>query len=393
MVWCRDQMSPGILKSSQPKPQASDVEGFIYGAIRRGDLKPGERIGSARELAQEWNTSYGAVRQSLESLAAKGILVRRPRAGTFVNSELSSNLVPDDPADARRHIIGLLVPDIRVPEHSFVTRHLQDAAHAEHLEVLVSSTDNERQRYDQSIARHIRAGVGGLILMSPQQARVSLESLLEIQKSGIPVVNYGRSLDIVNWPTVQTNVQQGAYLAVQHLCALGRRNIGFISYAASRSINLQMSYGVYKAAHESPESVKRISELAISPEVYLQSNGWADNSALCRLLEAWLAENPDIDAIHCTHDHIAGAVLATLRKSGRRVPDDVAVAGMGRMGEFFGLAPGELTTVDTCLDKAAGEMLRLLREQGNRDPDRPAEVVEIEPQLVIGRSTVSDTAS
>jgi hypothetical protein len=176
---------------------SADVEDYIRGAIQRGDLKPGERLGSARQLAKQWKTSYGAVRQSLETLASKGIVVRRPRAGTFV----SSDPVCHPSEGGSRNIIGLLIPDIRMPDCALITRHLQDAGHAAHLEVLVSSTDNERDRYDQSILRHLRAGVGGLVLVSPQHARISLETLVEIEKSGIPVVNYARAMDVVHWPT------------------------------------------------------------------------------------------------------------------------------------------------------------------------------------------------
>src|SRR5688572_2960884 len=223
------------------KPQgdrrlSTELEELIRSAIQRGELKPGQRLGSARQLAKHWKASYGAVRQSLETLAAKGIVVRRPRAGTFVSSDPSAS----DVGGGRRNIIGLLVPDIRMPEYSLVTRHLQDAAHEARLELLVSSTDNERERYDQSVLRHIEAGVGGLVLVSPQQARISLETLLEIKKSGIPVVNYARTLDVAGWPSVLTDVFQAVYLPVKHLCELGRKRIGFLTYPSHDSLSPQM---------------------------------------------------------------------------------------------------------------------------------------------------------
>src|SRR4051812_15696871 len=85
---------------------SADLEGMIRSAIQRGELKPGQRLGSAKQLAKLWKTSYGAARQSLELLAAKGLVERRPRAGTFVTSNSATLGIG---ADARK-IVGLLVP-------------------------------------------------------------------------------------------------------------------------------------------------------------------------------------------------------------------------------------------------------------------------------------------
>lgn len=361
---------------------STELEELIRSAIQRGELKPGQKLGSARQLAKHWKTSYGAVRQSLETLAAKGIVERRPRAGTFVSSKTD---VVSAGSDAR-NIIGLLIPDIRMPEYSLVTRHLQDAGHRAHFEILVSSTDNERERYDQSVLRHLQARVGGLVLVSPQQARISLETLLEIRKSGIPVVNYARTVSMVPWPTVQTNVFQAVYLPVKHLCELGRKRIAYLSYPTPDVHNPEMHYGLYRAIAEAGLTGSNVVEFTLPDDFYL--NGVPDSQALAQILNEWLDQNPRVDAICCMHFHIAAMVLTLLRQRGVRVPQDVAVTGQSTMAEFFGIAPGELTTVDTRIDKAAEQMVQLL-QQGPVNEADPPKVIAIQPELVIGRSTVA----
>ena len=42
-----------------------------------------------------------------------------------------------------------------------------------------------------------------------------------------------------------------------------------------------------------------------------------------------LSANPDIDAVICATDGIAIGAMECLKESGRRVPEDVAVAGFG----------------------------------------------------------------
>lgn len=52
--------------------------------IRRGSLKPGDRLPSARELARSFGTAEANVHHALTALVKEGMLARRPKAGTVV---------------------------------------------------------------------------------------------------------------------------------------------------------------------------------------------------------------------------------------------------------------------------------------------------------------------
>ena len=56
----------------------------VRGVILRGELRPGEQLPPERELARRIGVSRPSVRAGLRSLAAKGVLVTRRGAGTFV---------------------------------------------------------------------------------------------------------------------------------------------------------------------------------------------------------------------------------------------------------------------------------------------------------------------
>ena len=60
------------------------VIGHVRGLILRGELRPGERLQPERELARQIGVSRPSLRAGLRSLAAKGVLVTRHGAGTFV---------------------------------------------------------------------------------------------------------------------------------------------------------------------------------------------------------------------------------------------------------------------------------------------------------------------
>ena len=52
--------------------------------IRKGSLKPGDRLPSARELARAFGTAEANVHHALAALVKEGLLARRPKAGTVV---------------------------------------------------------------------------------------------------------------------------------------------------------------------------------------------------------------------------------------------------------------------------------------------------------------------
>jgi GntR family transcriptional repressor for pyruvate dehydrogenase complex len=60
------------------------VVAHVRGLILRGELGPGARLPPERELVREIGVSRTSVRAGLQSLAAKGLLVTRHGAGTFV---------------------------------------------------------------------------------------------------------------------------------------------------------------------------------------------------------------------------------------------------------------------------------------------------------------------
>lgn len=52
--------------------------------IRSGELRPGQKLGSYRELAQEYDVGVTTIRNALVVLEERGWTVGRPGKGTFV---------------------------------------------------------------------------------------------------------------------------------------------------------------------------------------------------------------------------------------------------------------------------------------------------------------------
>ena len=65
---------------------AEQVVAHVRGLIERGELKPGDRLASERELVQAIGVSRPSVRAGLRSLATMGVVNTRQGAGTFITA-------------------------------------------------------------------------------------------------------------------------------------------------------------------------------------------------------------------------------------------------------------------------------------------------------------------
>jgi GntR family transcriptional repressor for pyruvate dehydrogenase complex len=77
---------PPVFKPIRPKKLSEEIVSQIKNLISNGELKPGERIPSERELASILGVSRPSVREAIMVLEALGFLESRQGGGTFVRS-------------------------------------------------------------------------------------------------------------------------------------------------------------------------------------------------------------------------------------------------------------------------------------------------------------------
>lgn len=71
------------------QPKLSDViEQRLEHLILEGTLRPGEKLPPERELAKQFDVSRPSLREAIQKLEAKGLLLRRQGGGTFVQQNL-----------------------------------------------------------------------------------------------------------------------------------------------------------------------------------------------------------------------------------------------------------------------------------------------------------------
>ncbi len=82
-----------VLKPIRPKKISEEIVEQIKGLISNGDLKPGDRVPSERELASMLGVSRPSVREAIMVLSAMGFLEARQGGGTFVRALTETSIM------------------------------------------------------------------------------------------------------------------------------------------------------------------------------------------------------------------------------------------------------------------------------------------------------------
>ncbi|MGO5013468.1 FadR/GntR family transcriptional regulator [Niallia sp. Sow4_A1] len=73
-------------KQIKPKKIYEEVADALYEAIKKGQLKSGEKLASVQQLADNFQVSRSAMREALTALKAKGLIELKQGEGTFVKT-------------------------------------------------------------------------------------------------------------------------------------------------------------------------------------------------------------------------------------------------------------------------------------------------------------------
>ena len=92
------------IKTIRRRRLHEDIVEQIQELVRDGTLKAGDRLPAERELAERLGVSRASLREAMRALELQGLVVSRPGAGTFINTErldsvasiIASSLIDSD---------------------------------------------------------------------------------------------------------------------------------------------------------------------------------------------------------------------------------------------------------------------------------------------------------
>ena len=222
------------------------------------------------------------------------------------------------------------------------------------------------------LGRHLTAQhVDGAMLLSlhgddelPQQ----------LEDNGLPMVLGGRPTGFTPESYVDVDNYAGATMAVEHLLSRGRTRIATIAGPQDMLAGVARLQGWRDATHATHATEDDL----VAYGGFSESSGEA---AMDELLE----RRPDLDAVFVASDPMAFGAMRAVKRSGRRIPDDVAVVGFDGSPAAANTEP-PLTTIHQPAEAMGRHMARLLLARIEGTPvDEPG--VILVPELVVRASS------
>jgi len=270
---------------------------------------------------------------------------------------------------ARAHAIGVVLPDLHGEFFSECVRGMDREASRRGYLLLLSNMHDDSDQAAVAL-RAMRGRVDGLLVMAPHIAPEALERALP---TALPAVLINAPGEVVSRPALRLDNRGGAEAMVRHLLANGYRHIVHIAGPEGNVDAQERLQGFRDALAElAPEMPVRIIEGDFNE---------AAGEAAARQI---LASDLPCDAVFAANDMMAIGCLHTLRQSGRRVPEDIAVAGFDDVPLARYLA---LTTIEVRIAEiGARAVSRLIDMLEGKGPDQRT---ELHAPALIARATTA----
>ena len=253
----------------------------------------------------------------------------------------------------RTYTLGVVLPDMRNPFFPDIIDGVISTLRSTSYEPLIGFRPSADATEKHAIDTLLDHKIDGFLMIAPRLE----EAYLHAVATSVPTVMIGRHDRNCGYDTVNNDDLTGARLAVEHLIALGHRDIAYFgldmaSVGVTNSTALRLEgYRKTMAAHG----------LADHIQVYEGTHfrGEHHDEEVARHI---LRSERRPTAVFCWTDSVAFTLMAEAAKLGLRVPEDLSVIGYDNT-RLAALPQLSLTSVDQAGHRLGSEAMKLLIER------------------------------
>lgn len=254
--------------------------------------------------------------------------------------------------------VGVIVPKISSDAVSRVTAGITQVLSRQGYLCLLANTDNDPEQELTYLDLFESRSVAGIILMATVLSPRHQDA---IRACSAPLVIAGQQCEGV--PCVYHDDFNAAREITECLLRRGRRKLAYIGVTEQDvAVGLRRRQGLRAA----------LSQAGLSTDIPTRLSGFTVEGGRAAT-ESLLAEHPDLDGIMCATDYIAIGAMEALQAAGRRLPQEVSVAGVDDSWAGLHTTP-RLTTAhfyyEECGAEAARMLLSLVDQKGEPMPVR-----------------------
>ena len=268
----------------------------------------------------------------------------------------------------KANVLGVVSVDTTLYGPASMLYGIERALHPEYFVAVASLPVFDLSSLTDAVERFAAQAVAGIIVIVPDASAAEALRKLSVR---IPLVAVG-SGEYAPLPSVAIDNRAGAATATRYLLGLGHRTVYHIGGEDS-SLD----------ARERVDGWRMALRGVGAPEPELLRGDWSARSGY--EIGREVASSPEVTAVLCGNDQMALGFLRAAAECGRRVPEDISVAGFDDVPEAAYYNP-PLTTVrqdfGTLGVRALRVLMDLIDNGGQTGPPEP-----IPAHLIVRSST------
>jgi LacI family transcriptional regulator len=331
-----------------------------------------------KDIGQEVGVSQATVSYVLNGRADQSISAATRRSVTEAAERLGyrPNRLARALVTARTSVLGALVTSLPGSWDANLAEAIEEAASERDCAVMLGCSRWNSARERLLVERFLESRVDGLLVLPTSGADPGwYQALVD---DGTRLVFMVTAPAGVAADSVLTDNHRAGYLVGQHFAQLGRRHFAYVSPPVLHHPEDEQRWAGFAAAAR---------DSSLDPPDLVKVPPPAEWGATYEAMVEYLRGDPPVDAVFACDDYMAFRVMRALQESGRRLPEEVAVAGFDDLRAATAVPP--LTTIRAPMqeigEQAVAMLVRRIQEEG---APRPPQHVFVEPTLIVRESSV-----
>jgi len=325
---------------------------------------------TARELARMIGVSQSAVSRAFTPGASIAPELREKILKFADEQDYHPNAIASMLSKSRTNIVGIVVSDMSNPFYPALIQKLSQGLQRIGLQSLLFNI-TKGSNIEEQLSALRRYNVDAVIVIS---ATMLSGATLHWATEGRAAILINRVVEDADINCVCCDNVEGARAIADHFHALGRRRVAYVSGLSHTTTNLERQNAF----------ITRVAELGMTLTGRVDGGEYSYEAGRRAALE--IASKGNTDAIFFANDILAvGGIDALREDSGKRVPEDISVAGFDDI-PMAAWPHYALTTFRQPLDEIVTVVVGML-EDGSCQPGQPSSVKRISGGLIVRQST------
>ncbi len=332
-----------------------------------------------KDIAKALNLSYSTVSRALKGSYQISEPVREKVLTYAREHNYRPNLLAQSLKNKNSRCIGLVLCTIPNSFLGEVINGIESVASSKGYLVIITQTNESLENEKKALDHLTMRAIDGLLISVSTETR-DVKHLEPYHERGLPIVFFDRICEGLPTHIVQSDNEGGAFELTKHLLDQGYRRIAHITSPTHLAMTQERLKGYRRAYREAGLTVD---------ESLLKhcAHGGAIVAEVEQVLDELFALPQLPDAILAASDRMTQSSFQYLRRKGKKIPEDIALAGFSNFNAPELFSPALTTVVQDAFEMGKRAAVLLIERIEKKHKSFTPEKIILPVQLQVRAST------